>query len=193
MAPTKVTDHQARARDDLLQQFKGLPNIQAIVDAASAQVQDLEEALWELLINRWLPTAEGVQLDTIGRIIDRGRGTLADDVYRGVLRGKIAANLSSGTYPEVLRVVELCVDFDTTAIAITVTPEHPAAAVLSILADSLTADLGPHVADLITLAAANGVRLLFQYYETDPPFAFDGAGSAKFDGGYHFTTTIEGS
>lgn len=193
MALTKITDHERLARADLLEQFKGLPNIEAILDVVSTKVQEIEEAFWQLLLERFLPTAIGVQLDMIGRIVLRDRANLVDDVYRAVLRGKIAANLSSGTHPEVLHVVELCIDSATTGAVAEVVLEYPAGATIRVTADPLVADLGPHVADLITIAESSGVRILFQYYETDPPFAFDGFGSAKFDGGYYFATTIEGA
>ncbi len=190
---TKITNHADRIVGDLLEQFQGKPRIEALVRVVAAKVQEIEDAFWQLMLERFLDTATGEQLDNLGRIVERERGDLGDEVYRGILRAKIAANLSSGTHPEVVRVAELAIDSATTGATAEVVLEHPAAATIRVIDQALVAGLGPHVADLLTIAASSGVRILFQYRESSPGFRFDGAGGAKFDGGYHFATTVEGA
>jgi len=193
MTLTKITDHAQRILDDLLEQFKDKPNLEAILTAIGRQAQDLEDAFWQLLLDRFLPNAVGAQLDIIGRIVRRDRADLSDDVYRAILRGKIAANLSSGTHPEVLRVVELCLDSDNTGAIIEVVLEYPAAVTIRVTEDALVVGLGPHVADLAQLAAGSGVRVLFTYFENDPPFAFDDAAIGFDDATVAWGTTAEGA
>lgn len=191
MTLTKIQDHDQRAVDDLIGFFRR-ERIETITRVFAEKAQEIEDVFWQLITERFLDTAVGVNLDILGRIVRRERGPLNDDVYRAILRGKIAANLSSGTYPEVLRVVELCLNVRSTGISIEVVPEYPAAATLRVDLHPIIPGLGPYIADLITSAASNGVRVLFQYHEVGPSFAFDGQGGATMDSSYYFSTTAEG-
>jgi len=173
MALEIINDHADRAIANLLVQFKDRPNIEAVLRVVVGKVQEIEIAFWQLLTERLLGEAVGSQLDVIGRIIGRDRGPLDDDVYRGVLRGKVAANLSSGTWAEVVHVVALCVNSVIVGSYVEGVPEYPAAGTIRITSTPLVEGIGPHVADLVALAESSGVRILFQYYEGDYVFGFD--------------------
>ena len=106
--------------DDLIQQFKGKPNIAVFQKAMAKQLDELYAFFYELRIMRWLQNAEGAQLDGIGNIVDLSRtealiwSNLAgqvvpmdDDLYRMYLWFKIFLNTSEGTYADIVRTLKM--------------------------------------------------------------------------------------
>jgi len=93
-----VSDWKARLLGLIYEQFKGLPNIELIAtDVLAPQIQDLEDSGQTLFSLPSIDDSEGVNLDVIGRIVNQPRGGVDDPTYRSYLRGRIAANRSSGT------------------------------------------------------------------------------------------------
>ncbi len=109
MAPIKQTDHAGKAKANLLEEFKGFPNWEKLLDVYSRQIQDLEDMFFELIEKRFIDDAVGVQLDGLGRIIGASRNGLADEPYRVQLRVQIRINRSSGTVEDIISVVALLV------------------------------------------------------------------------------------
>lgn len=70
----------------LVEQFRGKPRIEALLKAIAAQVQHLEDVATDLRENRWLDSAEGAQLDGLGRILGLPRGAWDDEQYRARLQ-----------------------------------------------------------------------------------------------------------
>lgn len=102
MSLTQITDYEARALDRLASQFKGKPVIAAILNSFSAEVQEIENMLFDLITKRSIDTGEGEQLDAIGRIVGQPRGGRTDDEYRVALRARIRINLATGQPNEIL-------------------------------------------------------------------------------------------
>lgn len=71
-------------------------------------VQDIEDALTGMNVLRYLPNAQGVQLDHIGQLvgITRPPGT-SDAVYLQLIYGQIKENTSQGQPEQVIQVFEL--------------------------------------------------------------------------------------
>lgn len=109
-AVTQITDHEARAVAELMEKLRGKTNIEAIVRAWAIELQALEDAAWATLMQADLESAEGVQLDQIGELLQLGRGSLNDVAYRAVLRAIVRARISSGTGPDILAVAALALD-----------------------------------------------------------------------------------
>lgn len=80
----------------LLSWFKDDAEWQTYVGVLADEVQELEDAAWDVIVQRQLDSAEGAQLDQWGDLLDEDRQGLGDDEYRGVLRAKILVNLSQG-------------------------------------------------------------------------------------------------
>lgn len=100
-----ITDHRSAALARLAQQLKGKPNYEALYNVCLRQIQEIEDALWQLFVERWLDTAVGVQLDVLGRIIGEPRGNSANDAaYVLRLRARQRTNRSSGTIEQILSV-----------------------------------------------------------------------------------------
>ena len=63
--PPRLTD----PRELLIQQYREVPGIRALVNALSVGLRGLDEVYRDLLLRRWIDTAEGETLDIIGRIV----------------------------------------------------------------------------------------------------------------------------
>lgn len=155
----------------------------------AAEIQEFETAAFQVLTERWLDTAVGVQLDGLGQIIGRERAGSDDDTYRLLLRAQILLNLSSGTVPQILAIIEKIIP----GFLLELVQHFPKSFTLLIGEEPLLpAGTGLIVASVLTSATDAGARGLLQYHETDPVFRLDGANGSKLDGGFHLSVTIEG-
>jgi hypothetical protein len=106
--PTKITDHETRALDDLLSQFDNSPKLRELVSIIAGQVQLLENIGYELLVERTLDNAEGVQLDILGKIaggIASTRGSFGDEEYRKLIGVAIRINNSDGRAEDTIEII----------------------------------------------------------------------------------------
>lgn len=69
MAIEQILDHQQRAKDRAPGFMQGATDMELFFDAIVAETQNLETVLFQLLDERHLSVAAGVQLDGIGQII----------------------------------------------------------------------------------------------------------------------------
>lgn len=95
------TEHVNQALARLIEQYVGKPRVEALLSIFVNQVQDLEDALWQLATERFVDTAIGAQLNVLGEIVGQDRQGLSDDDYRALIRARIKANNSEGTIPDV--------------------------------------------------------------------------------------------
>lgn len=176
MAPTKQTDHASKARGNLIEQFKSCENIEALLDVFSAQVQDLEDVLFELIDNRFLDDAVGEQLDGLGRIVNLQRNNLDDDTYRTQLKAQIATNASSGTVEDVVAVVSLILgeNYTVTVDEFFGTPVdcEGGTASFSLRINEVFAGDGNDVAAVVADVKAAGVRATVEWYLEINSFQF---------------------
>lgn len=64
-----MTDRITQAQDLLIEQYKDSTNLIAVIDAHSTENQAIDDEINNLLDKRGLDTAEGLNLDLIGRIV----------------------------------------------------------------------------------------------------------------------------
>lgn len=103
MSSTYISDHIVRAKNRLIEQYRGKPKIEGVLEAIVAPIQDIEDVLEQLKIERWIETAIGVQLDKIGRIVGAEREIgQNDDDFRLVVKAQIIMNLNQGTPEEII-------------------------------------------------------------------------------------------
>ena len=107
MGISQNTQHVLEALSNRIEQFEDKENFADLITAYVAQVQDLEDALFEVLLETTLETSIGQQLDNIGEIIKEDRLSRIDDDYRRALRVRILVNKSSGTIEEILEITKL--------------------------------------------------------------------------------------
>jgi len=146
---------------------------QKFVAALVTPFQDLEDAQQQLLVERRIDTAIGVQLDKIGKLVGAPRDGVADDeVYRRRIRATVATNTSSGLIEDILTISDLVIYEDdayyhVTAIGI--------AAVELVIEDVVVeyAEAGVLI-KLLRRAVAGGVRLVLEFWtaEEEDMFAF---------------------
>ncbi len=125
------TDHVLEALELLAEQFKTKENIEATLSALVRPIQTVEDSLQELLVERAVDTAVGVQLDGIGEIVGQPRNGLEDFEYRAHIKVRIFVNLATGTADDVMKVAELVADIYEPFETIDIEDEPPAAFVLS--------------------------------------------------------------
>lgn len=104
---TLITDHVARALANLLPEWRDDDRTREIAAAFVEEIQEIEDVLYQLVVDRYLSTAEGVQLDAYGELLSVERNGLDDDQYRGVLQVKPLVNRAPGVADSVTRVAEI--------------------------------------------------------------------------------------
>jgi alkanesulfonate monooxygenase SsuD/methylene tetrahydromethanopterin reductase-like flavin-dependent oxidoreductase (luciferase family) len=102
MAATKITDHVLQALARRMAMYAETTDIAWFISTICVQIQELEEAFFELIEDRWLDTAIGLQLDNLGEILGIGRAGNDDDTYRIRLIAGVARFNSSGRPEEVI-------------------------------------------------------------------------------------------
>lgn len=160
----------------LIGQFLEKPNIAAVLSAFLDQVQDLENASFEVIENTTLANSEGAQLDGIGKIVGEERQGRSDADYQKALSARILVNISSGTIPELIAIVQAMVGL---LITIMVTEASPAAFDLTI-DDSISE--GAQTGAFVIEAKPAGVLGVFRWFEETPEFRFDTAGKGLDEG-----------
>lgn len=96
-----ITDHILRAKNRLLEQYKGKKRVEDLLEAFVKEYQSLEDVLNVLSVKRSLEEAEGVQLDGIGQIVGRSRiPGQTDEQYLLDIKTQIIQNLNQGTVDE---------------------------------------------------------------------------------------------
>ena len=126
------------------------PRLQAWLEAILDEVANLERVGFQILTETWPLTAIGEQLDTIGAIIGEPRGEKSDDLYRLFVLARILVNRSSGTFPEIIDILEI-IGYPTIDVA-----EFWPCEIRVSVAGQL---YGDEVADLIADTKAGGVTL----------------------------------
>lgn len=154
----------------LISQFQEKPRFVAFLKALLAALQEEEDGHWQVLIGIWLPTAEGVQLDGLGVLLDLERAGWSDDTYRLYLGAQVLVLGSDGSaksFVDILRAIG--VTLSTTRIA------RSGRAETSVVLGELLADeiVGADVYAMLARAKSGGVRLLVEFpvVDVDDTFA----------------------
>lgn len=115
-----MADYVQKLRDDLVEQFKDKPVIDALIEAIGEELNELRRFYDDMLEQRSISTAVGKQLDGIGDNAALTRleaGALActkesvyvlnDDDYRTYLIYKIWKNTNRCTYYDIIRAFKM--------------------------------------------------------------------------------------
>lgn len=95
------------ALDRLVTQFKDKVRVEGLIAAFTDQLQDAEDVVGDFLDFRHVDTAQGAQLDVIGKLVGEKRKGRNDDLYRLWLRARIAINTSRGTPQDLIKVFNI--------------------------------------------------------------------------------------
>lgn len=151
-------------------------NIEKLSDVFSQEVQELEDAILQILTDTILTTAVGVQLDGLGEVIGLERQGLDDATYRARLRSQILANKSNGTINELIAIADLF-----TGGGETFTLVESFTGFDIEFTTILPFGIGEQLAKLIRRARSAAVNGHVTFHQSTPIFAFDGFGGAQFD------------
>lgn len=173
MIVTKITTHVTDAQARLLQQYKGKPRIQGLLQALVNQIQDLEDSTFAIDAGRQLINAQGIQLDGIGQIVGINRNGLSDAVYLLFIYGKIGENFSDGTIPALLTIIQNLFR----AASLIFQDVYPAGVSVQVLGTPLDPSLYSLAISLVKSSLGAGIKLTFiGGSPTTDVFRFDGPG-----------------
>lgn len=108
LVPKVAPQHSNEAAGNVLEQFKGKPNLEAFLRLLADQVQAIEDAAHEVPAEGLnVDVAEGAQLDGIGSIVGQARNGQSDATYRLFIKAKILVNTSGGTAEDLIEVFDV--------------------------------------------------------------------------------------
>jgi hypothetical protein len=116
MASPTYKDIVAEGLGRLITQWKDKPKIVGYLTSLLENVQVVEDLYQQLLNERSIYTAIGVQLDVIGLIVGVARNGLPDEEYRQRLFAQISFNTADSTPEKVLEIGRLLTGTDETNI-----------------------------------------------------------------------------
>ena len=164
MTIEKITDHNVKAKDRLPRFLAGAVNFNALIDVASARTQDLETELFNLLDQRNLTDAIGLQLDGLGQILNLEREVGQSDTnYRQALIGETGQLALSGQIESLINVFNAL----TLAVSSDVVEFFPASVLLTAFYDGDTVDpiIDQSIIDAMDKVRAAGVNLDLRFAE----------------------------
>lgn len=147
--------HVPLALSRLTEFWRSKPNMIALQSDYAAEMQLLENAIWDVITQRLLPYAAGVNLNVLGAIVGQSRGGLTDPQYRARIQVRIRINRSFGRPTDVLEVLGM-LSSDTFAIY------ESTAAFLIDYTTVPTADLTQQLAAIVRETRAAGIRAIVQ-------------------------------
>lgn len=180
MVPVKIASYIKEALKLVITQLRGKGKFEALLSSYVAELDELEAALWQLNEDRWIDTAEGEQLDGLGRIVKAIRAGATDDQFRLRLRARILLNRSSGTPNEILKILRLMVKSTTTLLY---TAKYPASFLVTAGIDTLDDFEVTELSSTIGEATSAGVnsQLVYQTVSDATSFTFASGSSAESD------------
>lgn len=169
-----VTTHLETARARLLESYRDKPNFDAIQASYMAEVQALEDAIHETISKSYLPSAEGKQLEIIGRIVGEARNGRIDSLYKLWIAARIIINASQGHVNDIIKALRAV-----TSASFTIKEYAPAYIEIR-FADSIPG-LAAAYAEIAFAAKSGGIRLSVFWpiaAGSNGPFTFKNIGDA---------------
>ncbi|MUG68633.1 hypothetical protein GNP94_21925 [Paenibacillus campinasensis] len=111
-------------------------NIGRLIGILHEQMVQVNQTLHRIEDWRSIDKAEGVVLDRIGQNVVQPRGAATDEIYRVLLKSKVARNLSTSDTNTIIRVLALALDCEFSEIKIKpkwLDPEDPEPAAITLI------------------------------------------------------------
>jgi hypothetical protein len=112
-------------------------NVGKLMAIFAGQLQKLEQTVQRVEEWKDIDQAEGTTLDRIGENVGQPRGVAADEIFRILIKSKIARNLSKGDINTIITVLATALDTDPSEIKIAeqyADPANPEPAAISLIA-----------------------------------------------------------
>jgi len=170
MSIINIIDYDDIARARMLQQFKltEAPNLEKLLQTFVGEIQEIENVLFDLFLDRSVKKATGDQLDTIGAIVGIDREARTNVNYRSAIQTQIQVNNTGGQESSIAAFLVNLV----APVTIDITETFPAGLDIAIDKTGVIAN----TISLLRKAVAATVSL--QFAQVDPgetPFAFSGS------------------
>jgi hypothetical protein len=179
---THNTSHVAQGLALPISQFRGKPRFIAILTAHLNQIQDIEDAFYDLLTLRLQQGAVGAQVDVLGRIVGQPRLWTDDTEYLRYIGARVKVNRSVGRLEELLQILVLILGGSA---VIRSREYYPASAVIEVT--DVTVNARIMVEQFVRKARAAGVNLQVIYTSASAAAAFtlaDANGATTTGAGY---------
>jgi hypothetical protein len=174
----RIDNHVEQGLARLISQYQNAVQFKLWISVYLRQIQRIEDGIWEVIYARNIDSGIGVQLDLIGKILNRARGGLSDDDYRIALRAEIAILRSTGTANDLETVGNLSLPSGYT---FTLTDEGNAALLVQI--DQQVLFSATTFLENLIRAKQGGVKLLFEYSTNAPGTDFTWTDGPGWDDG----------
>lgn len=175
----KITTHEDDAAARLLHQYKGKPNIEGLVKALASNLQEAEDAIFDLIVSRRIDSAVGEQLDKLGELVGVERQGFDDDFYRILLYVQIGQNTSQGNHEKVATIFKLLTEANRVHLLDFGNGE------IQLNTDgTIDSDKVGFVFNNMEDVVASGVRIDHIVCYTDESFAFDGSNTSAAGAGF---------
>jgi hypothetical protein len=163
-----AVDHVQEALDRLPTQYTSDVGVTTLLAALAQPAQALEDTLRDMLLKRAVDTAEGAQLDIIGKLVGQARGGQDDGVYRRYIRARIKTSRSRGVTEDLITIAKLVVDdLDAT---IVIEQQQIASVIVRVTEVGVDEDTATAAIAFLRLAVVAGVRVIL---ESSPEAAAD--------------------
>lgn len=166
-------DHVTRGLSRLPEQFKDSENFKHLLQIFLEEIQEIEDTLQDILLQKNIDNAEGVQLDGIGEHLGRKRQGLSDIEYRKILKIQRALNAGEGNYASAISVWKALVETEDVYLK----EEFPAGVLFYSGGGAPTQD------EIEIVEAALPITVTASYissFEDVPPFVFEGGTGLGF-------------
>lgn len=175
MTISQITDHFEKGLKRLLEQYKNKPNIKALIEIYSIQIQEIENEIIQMRVNRFITNAVGKQLDNFGEIVGQPRLGFSDEFYRVLLYAKIGQNISQGLPEQIIALFKLFTNGST------VQYMNLNGAEIALATDgTIEPTILNFVFDQMQRSVAAGVRLTDMiFFDSDEAFSFAGTKAGK--------------
>lgn len=171
---TLNTEHVVEALDRLLEQYRKKTTWTSVITATVDQIQDLEQAIWDLDAGRNINTAVGVQLDNLGTLVGQERLGFDDDFYRVLLFVKIGVNTSEGDPQKIISTFKLLTQADSVHYM-----NLGGGNIHLATSNRIPENIRQFAYDNMQRVVASGVRIdHISFYDNAEPFAFAGTNTS---------------
>jgi hypothetical protein len=163
-----------------LQSWMGKGDTLALAKFGDKNLSDVNEQILKLKDVWDIDKLEGLELDRLGKLLERWRRGYADPQYRTLLKIKIMLNTADGTFNDIIRIVKMFYSAD----LVEIVPQYPARIVIrhsgegdalidfnSVLKEVVGAGIGYGTVEVIT--AEEEMPALEQSEVIAKPYGFD--------------------
>lgn len=169
--------------DRIFKQWVGVQDWTDIMSVIGECFDEIDDVLGQIRNGRSIADADGVQLELVGELVDRHRGSLVDDEdYRTAIRVDGASVFFQGSHPELLTIIR-SIEPDARIV------RYPAPPTFAILVSNVDQGRFGLIANLFDGIAPAGVQGLLAACEADN-FGWSDyeSGSTDYVGGFTTTT-----